>query len=238
MLITDDGVKLGTVEHLMAALAALGIDNAIIEVDAAEIPIMDGSASPFIFLLQQAGIEEQNAAKRFIKITKKVRVEDGDKWAEFIPFNGFKIDFGINFAHPAIDATAQRLVQDLSNGSFTQDISRARTFGFMKDIEYLQARNLALGGSLDNAIVLDEYKILNPNGLRYPDEFVRHKILDAVGDLFMLGNNIIGEVRAFKSGHGLNNALARELLANPQCYEVVIFEEQLAPVCHFAASFA
>ena len=231
-LVTDDGVKLATVEHLMAALAGMGVDNAVIEVDAPEIPIMDGSASPFVYLLQQAGIEEQVAAKRYIRITKTVRVEDGDKWAELSPFNGFRIDFSIDFAHPAIDASTQHRVQDLSGCSFIQEIARARTFGFMRDIEYLQANNLALGGTLDNAIVLDEYKILNDTGLRYEDEFVKHKILDAVGDLFMAGHGIVGEVKAYKSGHGLNNLLIRELQAHPECWELVSYEEQDAPISY------
>lgn len=237
-LVTDDGVKLATVEHLMAALAGMGVDNAVIEVDSPEIPIMDGSASPFVYLLQQAGVEEQVAAKRYIRITKKVRVEEGDKWAELTPYDGFRIDFTIDFAHPAIDASTQQRVQDLGACNFVQEISRARTFGFMRDIEYLQANNLALGGTMDNAIVLDEYKILNESGLRYEDEFVKHKILDAVGDLFMVGHGIVGEVKAYKSGHGLNNLLARELLANPECYELVSYEEQEAPISHEVPSFA
>lgn len=229
-LVNDQGVKIATVEHLMAALAGMGVDNAVIEVDAPEIPIMDGSASPFVYLLQQAEVEQQTAAKRFIRMTKTVRVEDGDKWAELSPYNGFRIDFAIDFNHPAIDEATQHRVQDLSAQSFVQEISRARTFGFMRDIEYLQANNLALGGTLDNAIVLDEYKILNQDGLRYDDEFVKHKILDAIGDLYMAGHGIVGEVKAYKSGHNLNNLLVRELEANPDCWELISYEEQESPI--------
>ncbi|MCM2678785.1 UDP-3-O-acyl-N-acetylglucosamine deacetylase [Echinimonas agarilytica] len=237
-LVTDEGVRISTVEHLMAALAGMGIDNAIVEVDAPEIPIMDGSASPFVYLLQQAGIEEQQASKRFIRITKTIRIEDGDKWAEFSPYNGFRIDFSIDFAHPAIDSDTQHKELDLSACNFVQEISRARTFGFMRDIEYLQANNLALGGSLDNAIVLDEYKILNDGGLRYRDEFVKHKILDAIGDLYMAGHSIVGEVKAYKSGHALNNMLIRELLAHPEAWEYVSYEQQDSPISYQVPSLA
>ncbi len=228
-LVNEQNVKIATVEHLMAALAGLGIDNLIVEVNAPEIPIMDGSACPFVYLLQQAGVEELSAAKRYIRITKKVRVEDGDKWAEFSPYNGFKIDFKIDFNHPAIAAHTQHRVQDLSASGFVQEISRARTFGFMRDIEYLQANNLALGGSLDNAIVLDEYKILNETGLRYDDEFVKHKILDAVGDLYMAGHSIVGQLTAYKSGHGLNNLLVRELMQRTDAWEWASYEEKESP---------
>ena len=230
-LVNDQGIRISTVEHLNAALAGMGIDNVIIEVDAPEIPIMDGSASPFVFLLQQAGIEEQNAAKRFIRIKKFVRFEDGDKWAEFKPYNGFRMDFEIEFNHPAIDADEQHLVFDFSSQDFVKQISRARTFGFMRDIEYLQSQNLVLGGSFDNAIVLDEYRILNEEGLRFENEFVTHKVLDAIGDLYMCGHPIIGEFRAFKSGHGLNNQLLRAVLADQEAWEWVTFEqEQTSPV--------
>ncbi|MFA0413647.1 UDP-3-O-acyl-N-acetylglucosamine deacetylase [Vibrio renipiscarius] len=230
-LVNDQGIRISTVEHLNAALAGMGIDNVIIEVDAPEIPIMDGSASPFVFLLQQAGIEEQNAAKRFIRIKKPVRFEDGDKWAEFKPYNGFRMDFEIEFNHPAIDADEQHLVFDFSSQDFVKQISRARTFGFMRDIEYLQSQNLVLGGSFDNAIVLDEYRILNEEGLRFENEFVTHKVLDAIGDLYMCGHPIIGEFRAFKSGHGLNNQLLRSVLADQEAWEWVTFEEeQTSPV--------
>ncbi|MGF1908922.1 UDP-3-O-acyl-N-acetylglucosamine deacetylase [Vibrio kasasachensis] len=230
-LVNDQGIRISTVEHLNAALAGMGIDNIIVEVDAPEIPIMDGSASPFVFLLQQAGVEEQNAAKRFIRIKKPVRFEDGDKWAEFKPFNGFRMDFEIEFNHPAIEADEQRLVFDFSSKSFVKEISRARTFGFMRDIEYLQSQNLVLGGSFDNAIVLDDYRILNEEGLRFENEFVTHKVLDAIGDLYMCGHPIIGEFRAFKSGHGLNNQLLRSVLADQEAWEWVTFEdEQVSPV--------
>ncbi|HAS64521.1 MAG TPA: UDP-3-O-[3-hydroxymyristoyl] N-acetylglucosamine deacetylase [Vibrio sp.] len=230
-LVNDQGIRISTVEHLNAALAGMGIDNIIVEVDAPEIPIMDGSASPFVFLLQQAGVEEQNAAKRFIRIKKPVRFEDGDKWAEFKPFNGFRMDFEIEFNHPAIESDEQRLVFDFSSKGFVKEISRARTFGFMRDIEYLQSQNLVLGGSFDNAIVLDDYRILNEEGLRFENEFVTHKVLDAIGDLYMCGHPIIGEFRAFKSGHGLNNQLLRSVLADQEAWEWVTFEEeQTSPV--------
>lgn len=225
-LINDDGVRISTVEHINAALAALGIDNIIVEVDAPEIPIMDGSAAPFIYLLLDAGIEEQNAAKKFMRIKKPVRVEDGDKWAELKPYNGFKLNFTIDFKHPAIAENVTHYELEFSSQAFIQQVSRARTFGFMKDIEYLQAQGLALGGSLDNAIVLDDYRILNEDGLRFEDELVRHKLLDAVGDLYMASHNIIGEYSAFKSGHGLNNKLLRALLADSEAWEYITFDEK------------
>ncbi|MDO4430866.1 MAG: UDP-3-O-acyl-N-acetylglucosamine deacetylase [Lonepinella koalarum] len=224
-LINDQGVRVSTVEHLNAALAALGIDNVIIEVDAPEIPIMDGSSSPFIYLLLDAGIEEQNVAKKFIRVKQKIRVEDGDKWAELSPYHGFRLNFMIDFKHPAISKELSSYTLDFSAQNFIHQLSRARTFAFMKDIEYLQSQGLALGGSLDNAIVLDEYRVLNEDGLRFKDEFVRHKMLDAVGDLFMCGYNIIGDFKAYKSGHGLNNKLLRALLANQEAWEFVSFEE-------------
>jgi UDP-3-O-[3-hydroxymyristoyl] N-acetylglucosamine deacetylase len=208
----------------------MGIDNVIIEVDAPEIPIMDGSASPFVFLLQSAGIETLNAAKRFIRIKKPVRIEDGDKWVEIQPFDGFRLDFTIDFDHPAIDADVQNLVLDFSSQSFIKDISRARTFGFMRDIEYLQSQNLCLGGSFDNAIVLDEFRILNEDGLRYDNEFVTHKVLDAIGDLYMCGHSIIGEFKAYKPGHALNNQLLRAVLADQEAWEWATFEGQESPV--------
>ena len=225
-LVNDDGVRVSTVEHINSALAALGIDNIIIDVDAPEIPIMDGSAAPFIYLLLDAGIEEQAAAKKFIRIIKPVRVEDGDKWAEFKPYNGFHLDFTIDFKHPAIDRNVTNYKLDFSTQAFIQQISRARTFGFMKDIEYLQAQGLALGGSLDNAIVLDDYRILNEDGLRFKDELVRHKLLDAVGDLYMASHNIIGAFKAYKSGHGLNNKLLRAVLADQEAWEFVSFGKE------------
>lgn len=226
-LVNDEGVRISTVEHLNAALAGLGIDNIIIEVDAPEIPIMDGSASPFVYLLLDAGIEEQNVAKKFLRIKKSIRVEDGDKWAEFKPYNGFRLEFTIDFKHPAISKDVCNYAIDFSAQAFVQKISRARTFGFMKDIEYLQSQGLALGGSLDNAIVLDNYRILNEDGLRFNDELVRHKMLDAIGDLYMLGHNIIGEFTAYKSGHGLNNKLLRALLKEQDAWEWVTFEDKV-----------
>lgn len=230
-LVNDDGVRISTVEHLNAALAGMGIDNVIIEVDAPEIPIMDGSACPFIYLLQSAGIETLNSPKRFVRIKKRVRVEDGDKWAELLPYNGFKLDFSIDFNHPAIETEQQSLVLEFSSHSFIKEISRARTFGFLRDIEQLQSRNLCLGGSFDCAIVLDDYRILNEEGLRYDNELVKHKVLDAIGDLYMCGHNIIGEMRAYKSGHALNNQLLRTLLADQEAWEWATFEnEQTLPV--------
>ena len=226
-MINDDGVRISTVEHLNAAMAALGLDNLIVEVDAPEIPIMDGSASPFIYLLLDAGIEEQNAAKKFIRIKETVRVEEGDKWAEIRPYaHGLKLDFTIDFNHPMISKSVCNFKMDLSAENFIQKISRARTFTFMKDVEYLQSIGLALGGSLDNAIVLDEYRILNEEGLRYKDELVKHKMLDSVGDLFMCGYNILGDFRAYKSGHGVNNKLLRAILANENAWEFVTFEDK------------
>ncbi len=222
----EDDVRISTVEHLNAALAGLGIDNIVIEVDAPEIPIMDGSAAPFVFLLLDAGIEELRTAKKFIRIKETVRVEDGDKWAEMRPYNGFKLDFTIDFNHPAIDASTQRYKLDFSAESFMSQISRARTFGFMRDIEYLQSKGLCLGGSFDCAIVVDDYRVLNDDGLRFEDEFVRHKMLDAIGDLFMCGYNIIGEFTAFKSGHALNNKLLQAVLAKESAWEFVTFEDE------------
>lgn len=225
-LVNEDDVRISTVEHLNAALAGLGIDNIVIEVNAPEIPIMDGSAAPFVFLLLDAGIEELRTAKKFICIKETVRVEDGDKWAEMRPYNGFKLDFTIDFNHPAIDASTQRYELDFSAESFMSQISRARTFGFMRDIEYLQSKGLCLGGSFDCAIVVDDYRVLNDDGLRFEDEFVRHKMLDAIGDLFMCGYNIIGEFTAFKSGHALNNKLLQAVLAKESAWEFVTFEDE------------
>ncbi|MFA0626777.1 UDP-3-O-acyl-N-acetylglucosamine deacetylase [Vibrio sp. 10N.222.49.A3] len=233
-LVNDEGVRISTVEHLNAALAGMGIDNIIVEVDAPEIPIMDGSASPFVYLLQQAGVETLNAAKRFIRIKKPIRFDDGDKWAEFVPFNGFRMDFEIEFNHPAIESDEQHLLFDFSSQGFVKEISRARTFGFMRDIEYLQSQNLCLGGSFDCAIVLDEYRILNEEGLRFENEFVTHKVLDAIGDLYMCGHAIIGEFRAYKSGHGLNNQLLRAVLADAEAWEWATFEEEVGSPVAFA----
>ncbi len=219
------GVRVSTVEHLLSAIAGLGIDNIFIDLSAAEVPIMDGSAGPFVFLLQSAGIEEQNAAKRYIRIKKEVRVDDGDKWASFVPFEGFKVGFSIEFDHPVFKSRIQESTIDFSSTSFVKEISRARTFGFMKDIEMLRQRNLALGGSMDNAIVVDDFRVLNEDGLRYEDEFVKHKILDAIGDLYLLGHSLIGEFHGHKSGHELNNRLLRELLVQKDAWEEVTFEE-------------
>ncbi|MCF7968238.1 MAG: UDP-3-O-acyl-N-acetylglucosamine deacetylase [Methylococcaceae bacterium] len=226
-------VKVSTVEHLLSALAGLGIDNAYIDVSAAEVPIMDGSAGPFVFLIQSAGVEEQNAPKRFIRIKKPVRVEDGDKWASFEPYEGFKVGFTIDFDHPAFNEDVQSASIDFSSTSFVKEVSRARTFGFMRDIEALRKRRLALGGSMDNAIVVDSYRILNEDGLRYADEFVKHKILDAIGDLYLLGHSLIGSFTGYKSGHGLNNLLLRELLSHQDAWESVTFaEEATLPICY------
>ncbi len=228
-LVNEQDVRISTVEHLNAALASLGIDNIIIEVDAPEIPIMDGSASPFIYLLLDAGIAELKAAKKFLRIKETVRVEDGDKWAELSPLNGFRLDFTIDFNHPVINASNQRYCLDFSADAFVHEISRARTFGFMRDIEYLQSRGLCLGGSFNCAIVVDDYSVLNEDGLRFADEFVRHKILDAIGDLFMCGHNIIGAFTAFKSGHGLNNKLLQAVLSKQDAWELVTLQDDDAP---------
>ena len=232
--LVKDNVRISTVEHLLAAMAGLGIDNAYIEVSAQEIPIMDGSSGPFVFLIQSAGVEELNAPKRFVRIKKRVEVRDGDKLAAFEPFDGFKIDFSIDFNHPVLQNTIQRSVVDLSSTSFVKEVSRARTFGFMNDLEYLRSKNLALGGSMDNAIVLDEYRILNDGPLRYEDEFVKHKILDAIGDLYLMGHSLIGSFRAHKSGHALNNKLLRALKADAEAWELVTFEDnaKTAPISY------
>ena len=223
--LVKDGVRISTVEHLLSALAGLGIDNAYIDLSAPEVPIMDGSAGPFVFLIQSAGIDEQNAAKRFIRIKRSVFVEDDDKWVRFDPFDGFKVSFTIDFNHPAIKSRSQQVVMDFSTTSFVKEVSRARTFGFMSELENLQEKNLALGGSPDNAIVLDDYRILNEDGLRYDDEFVKHKILDAIGDLYLMGHSLIGAYSAYKSGHALNNRLLRALLADQDAWELVTYEE-------------
>jgi len=226
-------VQVATVEHLMAALAGLGIDNCYIDLTAPEVPIMDGSSAPFVFLLQSAGIEEQNALKRFLRIRKAVRVEDGDKWAELKPYAGLKVNFHIDFEHPVFKQHLQRASMDFSTTSFLKEISRARTFGFLRDIEALRSRNLTLGGSMDNAIVLNDYRVLNEDGLRYEDEFVKHKILDAIGDLYLLGHSLIGEFTGYKSGHALNNALVRAVLADEAAWETVTFDDAAkAPVSY------
>ena len=234
-----DGVKVATVEHLMSALAGLGIDNLNVDLSAAEVPIMDGSAGPFVFLLQSAGIEEQNAAKKFIRIRKKVRVEDGDKWAELTPFNGFKVNFEIAFNHPVFNKLSQSASIDFSSTSFLKEVSRARTFCFLRDVEALRANNLTLGGSMDNAIVLDDYRILNEDGLRYTNEFVIHKILDAIGDAYLLGRTLIGEFSAHKSGHDLNNKLLRALLDDAAAWEEVTYSDpNKAPISYATPAYA
>jgi UDP-3-O-[3-hydroxymyristoyl] N-acetylglucosamine deacetylase len=228
--------KVSTVEHLLSAFAGLGIDNARVEVNAPEVPIMDGSAGPFVFLLQSAGIEEQAVPKRFTRVKRTVRVEDGDKWAQFDPYEGFRVNFEIEFDHPIFKRRLQRATMDFSTTAFLKEISRARTFGFMRDLEMLRSRNLALGGTLDNAIVLDESRVLNEGGLRYEDEFVKHKILDAIGDLYLLGHSLIGEFSGHKSGHGLNNRLLRALQADTQAWEEVVFERpEQAPISYVQA---
>lgn len=231
-----DGVRVATVEHLCSALAGLGIDNAYIDLSAPEVPIMDGSAGPFVFLLQSAGIEEQEKAKRFFRIRRTVQVEEGEKWARFDPYDGFKLAFEIDFDHPAIEHSHSRAEVDFNATSFIKEISRARTFGFVRDIEALRSRNLALGGSMDNAIVLDDYRVLNDDGLRYEDEFVRHKILDAIGDLFLIGGNILGAFSGYKSGHALNNKLVRAVLADAQAWEAVSFQDSGLVPASYAGS--
>ena len=228
-----DGVRISTVEHLLSAFAGLGIDNAYVDVSAPEVPIMDGSAGPFVFLIQSAGVEEQNAAKRFIRIKKPIEVRDGDKLARFEPFNGFKVSFGIDFDHPAMSEERRNSVIDFSSTSFVKEVSRARTFGFLRDIEMLRQNGLALGGSMDNAIVVDDFRVLNEDGLRYQDEFVRHKILDAIGDLYLLGHSLIGAFNGYKSGHALNNRLLKELIAHPEAWEEVTFQDaDRAPISY------
>ena len=226
--LTSANAKVQTVEHLMSAFAGLGIDNAYVELTAPEVPIMDGSAGPFVFLLQSAGIAEQNAAKRFIRIKRPVEVRDGDKIARFEPYDGFRLGFTVAFNHPAIPTNLSRAEVEFSTSAYIKEVSRARTFGFMHDLEYMRERNLGLGGSMDNAIVLDEFRVLNEDGLRYADEFVRHKILDAVGDLYLAGHPIIGAFEGFKSGHALNNKLVRALLADAEAWEEVRFTDLVA----------
>ena len=232
--ISNGSAKVFTVEHLMSACAGLGLDNLYIDITAEEVPILDGSASSFVFLLQSAGIELQNAPKRFVRLLRTVEVREGEgpstKWARLSPYDGYKLSFEIDFDHPAVDSTGQRVEFDMSTGSYTRDIARARTFGFTKDVEMMRANGLAMGGGLDNAIVMDDYKVLNSEGLRYNDEFVKHKILDAMGDLHLLGKPLLAAYSAFRSGHALNNKLLRELLAHKDAYEVVTFEdENMAP---------
>ena len=227
--ISNGGAKVYTVEHLMSACAGLGIDNMYVDITAQEVPILDGSASSFVFLLQSAGIVEQNAPKRFIRILKSVQVQEGEgettKWARLDPHHGYKLTFEIDFHHPAVDQTGQRVVFDMDKDAYTRDIARARTFGFTKDVETMRANGLGMGGGLDNAIVMDDYKVLNSDGLRYDDEFVKHKILDAMGDLFLLGKPLLASYCAFRSGHAMNNKLLRELLSQPDSYETVTFQD-------------
>jgi UDP-3-O-[3-hydroxymyristoyl] N-acetylglucosamine deacetylase len=231
--LVNGDVRVSTVEHLLSAMAGLGIDNCYVELSAAEVPIMDGSAGPFVFLIQSAGIEEQKAAKKFIRIKRPVTVKDGDKVASFLPFAGFKVSFTIDFDHPVFRDRSAHTEIDFSSTSFVKEVSRARTFGFMHEIEYLRSKGLAQGGSVDNAIVIDEYRILNEDGLRYEDEFVKHKVLDAIGDLYLLGYSLIGEFRAFKSGHALNNISLRELIAQRDAWEMVTFEDaHTAPISY------
>ena len=238
--IVNGNAKVSTVEHLLSAVAGLGLDNIYVDLSAAEVPIMDGSAAPFVFLLQAAGIQEQNAPKKFMRILKTVRVTEGDKWAEFKPYDGFKLNIEIEFDHPVFRKREQTGVMEFSTTAFLKEISRARTFGFVKDLEFLRSRNLALGGTLENAIVLDDYRILNEDGLRYEDEFVKHKILDAIGDLYLIGGPVLGEFTGFKSGHGLNNKLLRAVMADAEATEVVSFAEtEPAPIVFStAAAFA
>ena len=228
--ISSGSAKVLTVEHLMSACAGLGIDNLIIDITAEEVPILDGSASSFVFLLQSAGIALQDAPRRFVRILKPVEVRQGEganvKWARLTPYEGYKLSFEIDFDHPAVDSTGQRVEFDLGAGAYSRDIARARTFGFTKDVEMMRANGLALGGGLDNAIVMDDYKVLNADGLRYNDEFVKHKILDAMGDLYLLGKPLLAAYSAFRSGHAMNNLLLRELLAHPEAYEIVTFDDE------------
>lgn len=237
--LVEGDMRISTVEHLLSALAGLGIDNAYVELSAPEVPIMDGSAAPFVFLIRSAGIQEQDAPKRFVRIVEPVRVEEEDKWAAFEPFEGFKVGFTIDFDHPVFQPEYMHAEVDFSSTSFIKEISRARTFGFMRDIEALRDANLAMGGSLDNAVVVDEYRVLNEDGLRYRDEFVKHKILDAIGDLYLLGSSLIGGFHGHKSGHALNNKLLRTLLEREEAWEVVTFDEpEQLPIAYDQPSFA
>ncbi|KJZ11294.1 MULTISPECIES: UDP-3-O-acyl-N-acetylglucosamine deacetylase [Halomonas] len=238
--LSQNGEKVATVEHLMSAFAGLGIDNAYVDVSAPEVPIMDGSAGPFVFLIQSAGIQEQSAAKKFIRIKREIKVSEGDKEAVFLPHQGFKVSFAIDFDHPVFEDQKQTAMVDFSTTSFVKEVSRARTFGFMRDLEYLRSNNLALGGSLDNAIVVDDYRIVNDGGLRYDDEFVKHKVLDAIGDLYQLGHSLIGEFRGVKSGHALNNQLCRALIEQPEAWEIVTYESEAesAPISYAAPAMA
>ncbi len=236
--LVQDDVRISTVEHLMSAIAGLGIDNVYVDISAPEVPIMDGSAGPFVFLIQSAGIVEQDAPKKFIRIKQAIRVEDGDKWAKFEPFDGFKVGFSIDFEHPVFTSGNQFAELDFSTTSFVKEVSRARTFGFVRDVERLRQNELALGASMDNAIALDDYRVLNEDGLRYEDEFVKHKILDAIGDLYLLGHSLIGAFTGHKSGHALNNALLRKLLATEGAWEEVTFKDEATlPISYAKSSY-
>ncbi len=232
--LVKNGVKVSTIEHLMSALAGLGIDNVYVDLNAEEVPIMDGSAAPFLFLIESAGIELQSAPKKFVKITRPIKFENKAGWAELSPYDGFKVSFEIDFDHPAVKDTRQKLALDLSKNSYATEIGRARTFGFMRDVELLRSKNLGLGGSLGNAVVLDEFRILNKDGLRYSDEFVKHKMLDAIGDLYTLGHGIIGAYHGHKSGHAINNLLLRELLKHQDSWELLTLEQQARPPVFYA----
>jgi UDP-3-O-[3-hydroxymyristoyl] N-acetylglucosamine deacetylase len=234
--IGNEGESVSTIEHLMSAMAGMGIDNAIVELSANEVPIMDGSAGPFVFLIQSAGVVEQSALKKFVRITKPIKVEDGDKYVHFKPYDGFKVNFAIEFDHPVFKDRKLDACVDFSSTSYVKEISRARTFGFMHEFEYLRSKGLVKGGSVDNAIVVDKYNILNKDGLRYDDEFVKHKILDAIGDLYLLGYGLIGEYSAYKSGHGLNNKAVRALLQNEDSWEFVTFDDEVEmPIAYLEA---
>jgi UDP-3-O-[3-hydroxymyristoyl] N-acetylglucosamine deacetylase len=236
--ISHGQAKVHTVEHLMSACAGLGVDNLYVDITAEEVPILDGSAASFVFLLQSAGIELQNAPRRFVRVLKPVEVRQGEgasaKWARLVPYHGYRLSFEIDFSHPAVDSTGQRVVFDMGTGSYSKDIARARTFGFTKDVEMMRANGLALGGGMDNAIVMDDYKVLNAGGLRYDDEFVKHKILDAIGDLYLLGKPLLADYSAFRSGHALNNLLLRELLSQPDAWDVVTFDDDKSAPQGFA----
>ena len=234
----EGDIRVATVEHLLSALAGLGIDNVYVDITGPEVPIMDGSAAPFVYLVQSAGIEEQSRAKRFLRILKPVEVRDGDKWAKFEPYEGFRLTFSIVFDHPVFERSAQSATFDFADTSYAREVARARTFGFMQDVESLRSSGLALGGSLDNAIVMDEYRVLNSEGLRYDDEFVKHKLLDAIGDLSLVGRPLIGAFTAHKSGHALNNRLVRETLSKAECWELVSFEEASAAPAAIARLYA
>ena len=236
--LVSNGVRICTVEHLMSAFAGLGIDNAFVELNGEEVPIMDGSSAPFIFLLQSAGIEEQGAAKQFIRIKQTIRVEHEDKHATLVPHDGFQVGFTIDFDHPLFDSENCTTTLDFSSTSYVKEVSRARTFGFMREFEYLRSQNLALGGSMDNAIAVDDYRVLNEDGLRYQDEFVKHKILDAVGDLYLMGKSLIGRFEGYKSGHGLNHQLLRAVFANQDAWELVTFEDTEAPITYLSPAVA